>query len=73
MHDLNAGVADQHIDATKRCDHRGDPIVDCLLAGDVHRDSERLAACCPDLARRRVGGALVEIGDRDLGPFTRVR
>src|SRR6202158_3760511 len=73
MHDLNAGVADQHIDATKCRDYRGDAVVDCLLAADVHRDSERLAACGPDLARRRVGGALVEICDRDLGPFPRVR
>ena len=65
MHDLDAGVADQHVDAVPCAYHGDDGRVDLLLVGDVHRDRQRLAAFGGDLVRDRLSRRLVQIGDRD--------
>ena len=49
MHDLDAGVADQDVDATEFGDHRGDTVVDRSLVADIHRHAHRLATACRDL------------------------
>ena len=73
MHDLDAGVRDQNIDAAERRDRRCDAIVDRLLIGDVHRHTDRLAARRANLSGTRIGGHFVEVGDRHLRAFARER
>ena len=44
MHDLDAGIAHQDVDAAERRDHRRHAGVDGFFVRHVHRDADRLAA-----------------------------
>ena len=69
--DLDAGIADQHVDAAERLDDLGGAGVHLLFVGDVHGDADRALAARVDLLRGGIGRLLVEVGDDDLGAFAR--
>ena len=60
---LNAGVADQNVDAAEFLHCVGDASLDRGFVDDVHRDCERVRSLGFDLARGGFGGAEIEIGD----------
>src|ERR1700727_1782463 len=64
MHDLQTGVADQNVDATKGSNARVDAIVHGPFDGHIHRHAESLAACGFDLGDNSIGRRSVQIGDR---------
>jgi hypothetical protein len=61
--DLNAGVADQHVDPAIFCHGVGDALLHRSLVGHVHSDREGIAAVAPDLLGRGAGGIEIEIGN----------
>src|SRR5262249_22518538 len=70
--DLDAGVADEHVDAAKGLDDRGNAGLDLLLVGDVHGHADGLAAAGLELRGRRVSGLELEVGDGDLGALREI-
>jgi hypothetical protein len=63
---LDAGVANEHINATEGIDGLRDPRIDLLLLSDIHRDREGNAPRFLYLRGRRLGGVEAHIGDDDL-------
>ena len=72
MHDLDAGIANQDVDASEARDDGGDALGDRFLVGDVHGDTDCLAATHPDFVGGRLGRGFVEVGDCHLRAFARV-
>ena len=70
--DLNAGVADQDVDAAVRRDGCRDTRIDVLLVRHIHRDTARFATRRFDFGGRAVCGVEVQIGNDDLRTFARV-
>ena len=68
-HDLDAGVADEDVKASKCRDDLGRSTVHLLLICDVHRDADNLLASGIDLARSGIGCFLIKICDSDLCAF----
>jgi len=73
MHDLDAGIADEDVDAAERIDCRRHAHVDKVFTGDIHRNADGLAAELANLVGRDVRHRLVEVGDSNLGAFARGR
>jgi len=71
MHDLDAGIADEDVDAAERIDCRRHAHVDKVFTGDIHRNADGLAAELANLVGRDVRHRLVEVGDSNLGAFAR--
>jgi hypothetical protein len=69
--DLNAGIADQHVDAAKRRDRGSHAVVDRLFIGHVHGNTDGNATAGIDLVSRGVGRVLAEIGSGDPGTLAR--
>src|SRR5271165_4848825 len=61
--DLNAGIADQHIDPAIFRYRVGDALFDRRLVGDVHPDGKGIRSLRLDLARGGVGMVEIEIGN----------
>jgi hypothetical protein len=61
--DLDAGVGDEDVDAAVALRRRGDAGLDLVLAGDVHRDRQRLAAGGLDLLGDGGRRLEIEVGD----------
>ena len=64
--DLDAGVADQDVEAPEGFDHPCHPGFDLLLVAHIHRDPERALHERIDLGRRFLRRLLIEIGDHHL-------
>src|SRR5687767_1965009 len=71
MHDLDAGIAYQDVDAAIGCVHRIDAGVHRGFVGDVHCHAHGDAVCGFDIGRRFVRCVLVEVGDRHFCAFAR--
>ena len=69
---LDAGVADQHVDAAQFGHGLGDPGLDRGLVGHVHGDRDRPVAGRLELVGGRLGALQVEVGDADLGALAGV-
>ena len=54
VHDLNAGVADQHVDGAELRDGGINAAVDGLLVGHVHGEANRFGSGVADLLGRRL-------------------
>jgi len=67
MHDLDAGIADEDVDAAERGDRRRNARVDRLFAAHVHGYTDGLAARRANLRCRGFRRRLVEVGDGHLG------
>ena len=64
MHDLDAGVGDENVDATERGNGLLDARVHLRLVGDVHGHRDR-GLVVAQLARGFAGSVDVEVGDGD--------
>ena len=67
---LDAGIADQKVDAAERLDGQRHAGVNLRLVGDVHADADGDIRPA-ELGRRRHGARLIPIGDNHLGAFAR--
>ncbi len=68
--DLDAGIADEHVDLAELLDRARDAGLDLLLVRHVHDHADRLARIA-EFRRRRVGGLLIEVGDHDACALAR--
>ena len=68
---MNAGVADEDIEAPECLDDLGRCAIDLLLIRDVHCDADGALAGGIDFVRGGVGGFLIEVRDGDLCAFPR--
>src|SRR5215467_874122 len=64
LDDLDAGIADQNIEAAERCDRLRGCSLDLRLICYVDGNAERTPLPAAQLRRRRFGALLIEIGDR---------
>jgi hypothetical protein len=69
--DLNAGVADQHVDPAIFCHGVGDALLHRSLVGHVHTDREGIAAVASDILGSGAGGVEIEIGNHGDATFGR--
>ena len=75
LHDLDAGVADQHVDAAVLGHGVGHAFFDLGLVDDVHRNGKGVAAPpfarteCLDLGRGLVGSVEIEVGNHRDAAF----
>ena len=63
LDDLDAGIADQHVDLAVFGDDVGGALFDRGLVGHVHRHREGVASAGLDLGCGRIGGVDVQVGD----------
>lgn len=62
--DLDAGIADQDVDASECLYHAVDTVIELLLSGDIQREGERLSRCGGELRGDARCCIAVEVGDR---------
>lgn len=67
--DLDAGVADQHVDPAEFFEGGIDAVLNLLLVGDVHGDGEGFGAGLADFGGGGLGGIEVEVGDDGVAAF----
>ena len=67
LHD--ARIVDQRVDALPREHHAFDHARDARLVGDVHLESERVAAVVANFGQRFRDRGHVDVADGDLGAF----
>ena len=72
MHDLDAGVADQHVDAAISRHHFGNGGIDLVFAGHVHRHAHGCATGFDDLVCGGLRRHLVQVGDDHFAAFAGV-
>ena len=72
MDDLDAGIADQDVDAAPGLHDRGDSGVDLAFVCDIGGERHGARAGRLQLVGGRLGCCDVHVGDRDLGAFARV-
>jgi hypothetical protein len=68
-YDLDAGIADEDVEAPECLDDLGRSIIHLLLICDVHGDADSALARGIDLARSGVCCVLIEVRNCDLGAF----
>jgi hypothetical protein len=71
MHDLDAGVTDQNVNATECLSNGSDPRLDRALIGHIHRHGQPAPTGTLELGKHRICRGSIQIRDGHRGTFAR--